>query len=73
MTKLKAFADDRVNEAQMMISAFDRVEKILGKGENAGHHHFSSFHTMFLKGFFLTVVKSLDCVVKSKVKLCKTI
>ena len=24
----------------MMISVFDRVENILEKGENAGHHHF---------------------------------
>ena len=33
VTKLKAFADDKINVAQIMISVFDRVENIL-KGEN---------------------------------------
>ena len=28
LTKLKAFADDKMNEAQMMISIFDRLENI---------------------------------------------
>ena len=36
VTRLKAFADDRINEAQMMIPVFDRVENYVGKGENAG-------------------------------------
>ena len=44
MTKLKAFADDRINEAQMMISVFDGVENIVGKGENAGNQHFLPFY-----------------------------
>ena len=34
--KLKALTDDKINLAQIMISVFDRVEKILEKGENAG-------------------------------------
>ena len=54
MTRLKAFADDKIN-------IFDRVENIVGKGENA-------FPTMFSKGFFLGVVKSRDCVVRVKGK-----
>ena len=29
-----------LNLAQMMKSVFDRVENILGKGENAGYLHF---------------------------------
>ena len=29
MTKLKAFADDNLNEAQMMISVSDRIENIM--------------------------------------------
>ena len=37
----------------MMISLLERVENTVGKGENA---------------FLLTVVKSWDCVVKSKRK-----
>ena len=34
-TKLKAFADDKINVAPMTISVFDRVENIAVK-ENAG-------------------------------------
>ena len=43
MTNLKVFADKRINEAQMMIAVFDRVENIVGKGENACYHHFLLF------------------------------
>ena len=55
--KLKAFADDRINVAQMMISAFDRAENIVGKGENAGYQHFLLFPHCFRKASFLGVVK----------------
>ena len=60
--KFKGFADDKLNVAKIMISVYDRVENNVGKGENAG---FSPFPTMFSKGFILSVVKSLDRVVKS--------
>ena len=53
MAKLKALADDKINEAQMMISVFDRVENIMEKGENAGYQHFSPFSIMFSKDIFL--------------------
>ena len=33
--KLKAFADDKLNVTKMIISVFDRVENIVGKGEIA--------------------------------------
>ena len=36
MNKLKAFEDDKINLAQMVISAFIWVENIVGNGENAG-------------------------------------
>ena len=49
-TKLKAFADDKTNVAQMMIPVFDRVENIVEKGENAGCQHFLLFSTMFSEG-----------------------
>ena len=42
-TKSKAFADNKINVAQMMISVFDKVENIVGKGENAGYQHFLLF------------------------------
>ena len=47
MTQLKAFADDRITEAQMSISVFDRVENIVKKGENAGYQHFFLFPQSF--------------------------
>ena len=33
----------------MMISALDRGQKIVGKGENAGNQHFFPYPTMFSK------------------------
>ena len=39
-TKLKAFADNKFNDAKIMQSIFDRVEIIAGKGENASYQHF---------------------------------
>ena len=38
---------------KMMISVSDRVENIVGKGENAGYQHFLLFPIMFSKDFFL--------------------
>ena len=34
-----------------MISLFDRVENIVGKGENAGYQHFLLFQQCFPKRF----------------------
>ena len=56
--KLKAFADDKLNDGVMMIFAFDRVENS-GKRRNAG------FPTLFSKALFLWVIKSLEFVVKN--------
>ena len=50
----------------MMISVFDGVGNIMGKVENACLPAFSPFPTIFSKGFFLIVIKSLDYVVKGK-------
>ena len=44
----------------MMISVFERVENIAGKGENAGFQHFLLFPQCFQKAFH----KTGDCVVK---------
>ena len=51
--------------SKMMIFVFDRIDNIVGKGENAGHQHFLVFPQCFQKGFFLRVVKTRDFVVKS--------
>ena len=42
-----------LNVAQNMISVFDRVENIAGKGENAGYQHFLLIPQCFQKAFFL--------------------
>ena len=62
---MKAFADDKVNIAKMMISLYNRVENIVGKGEKCWLPAFSPFPTMFSKSFFYRVVESWDCIVKS--------
>ena len=41
----------------MMIFVFDRVEDIVGKGENAGYQLFCLLPTMFTKGFLQRVVE----------------
>ena len=57
-TKLKAFTEDKLNVDEIMISGFDNVENIVGKGENAGYQHFPFFPQCFQKVSFLGVVKS---------------
>ena len=47
LTKLKAFADDKLNVTKMIISVFDRVENIVGKGEIACTSYFSFSHNVF--------------------------
>ena len=65
VTKLKAFSDDKVNEAQLMISIFGKAENIVGKGENAGYQHFLFFPQCFQKDPFLGyLLKSWDCVLE---------
>ena len=54
--KLNAPADDKIIVLKMMIPDFDRVENIVGKGENAIYQHVLS------KGPLPRVIKSLDCV-----------
>ena len=51
--KLKAFADDKLIVAKMMISSCDRVENIVGRVENAGYLHFllpQCFHKVSSSG-----------------------
>ena len=40
MTKLKAFADKKLNVDRKMISILDEVEKTVRKRENASYQHF---------------------------------
>ena len=45
--KLKAFADDKLHVTQNIAFAFNSVENIVGKGENADYQHFHPFPTTF--------------------------
>ena len=42
-TKLKAFPDNKLNFAEIIISAHVRIESIVEKGENAGYQPFLFF------------------------------
>ena len=56
-SKLKAFADDKINLNKKLKHVLQRVENIEGKGENAGQPAFSPFPAMFPKAFFSRGVK----------------
>ena len=60
-TKLKAFADDKLNVTKKIISVFDRVENIVGKGEIAGTSNFSFSHNVFKRLLSRTRQKVLLC------------
>ena len=41
--RLNTFGDEKLDTVQMMVSVFDKIENIVGKGENAGYQHFLLF------------------------------
>ena len=49
----------------MIIFVHDRVENIVGIGENPGYQYFLLFLQCFQKGFLFRVVKNQDYVVKN--------
>ena len=49
MSKLKAFADNKLNVAEMTVFLFDKEENSVGNGENAGYQHFLLFPLCFPK------------------------
>ena len=49
VTKLKAFADDKLNFVKTMVSLYNRLDSAVGKGENAGYQHFLLFQQCFPK------------------------
>ena len=57
-SKLKVFADHKSNLIENLNFVLERVEKILGKGENAGYQHFLLFSKCFQEASSLRVVKS---------------
>ena len=63
-SKLKAFADNKINATEKFKFGLERVENILGKSRKCWLPAFPPFPTVFSKDFFRWVVKSRDCVVK---------
>ena len=58
MTRLKAFADDKLEFARMTISHLHKSRKsTVGKGENAGYQHFLPFQQYFPKSSSLWSLK----------------
>ena len=49
---MKAFADDKEKYAKCWFVVFDRLENIVGKGENAGYQHFLLFPQCFRTAFY---------------------
>ena len=70
--KLKAFADDKLNVARMLISLLHRMENTVGKGENAGYQHFLLFPLCFPKPSSLGSLKLLytNSVSLEESKIC---
>ena len=64
-SKLEAFADEKINVAEIIISLSDGIQNIVGKAENTGYQH-SPLPTMLSKALFFKVVKSQNCVVELK-------
>ena len=63
VTELKAFADNKLKVARMVLTIFHRVENTV-KRRKCWLPAFTSYPTVFSKASFFRVVKSLDSVVK---------
>ena len=51
-SKLKAFADDKIHKTEKLKFLFERVENIVGNGENAGYQYVLLFPQCFPKDFY---------------------
>ena len=69
-TKLKAFADDKLIVTKMIISVFDRVENIVGKGEIACTSNFSFSHNVFKRILSQRHLKVSLCGNGLRLKFC---
>ena len=56
-SKLKAFADDKIDVTEKFEFVVGRIENIFGKGENAGYQHFLLFPQCFQKPLFTGLLK----------------
>ena len=51
-SKLKTFADDKIHVTEKLKFVLRKVEKIVGKGENAAYQNILLFPQSFQKAFF---------------------
>ena len=66
-SKLKAFADHKINVTEQLKLILERVENIVVKGENADYWHFLLFPLCCQKAFFSrSLNKSRDSIRKVK-------
>ena len=56
-SKLRAFADNKISGNEKLKFGLERVENIVGKGENAGYQHFFLSPQCFQKACFLGLIK----------------
>ena len=47
-SKFKAFADNKINVTYKLKFVSERIENILGKGENVGNQHFTDYQHFLL-------------------------
>ena len=64
LSKLKAFADNKLNVSGKLEFVFGKGRKHCGERRKCWSPAFFPFPTMFSKDFLYRVIKSLDCVVK---------
>ena len=57
LSKLKAFADVKLNLREKLEFVLGSMENIVGKGENAGYQHFLLFPQCFQKASFSRLLK----------------
>ena len=66
LSKLEAFANDKLNVTQNIEFVLLKVENIVGLGEKLVYGMVSFFHGIFKSFFFSDSVKRHPCVVKNK-------
>ena len=64
LSKLKVFADDKLNVTQKAKICFGKDRKYCGKSRKSCLPAFSPYPTIFSTDFFLMVIKNHDCVLK---------
>ena len=57
LSKLEAFADDKLKVIEMAKFVLDTIENNVRKGENAGYQYFLLFRRCFQKAFSLRSLK----------------